>query len=114
MPPGTPDSLASRHGPHGRLPLSTQWREVEMRFDMMLPYQVRSAAAANWPFVLPLGVLEYHGEHLALGLDTLLVVKALEGLEDEIDMVILPPFPYGAASYAVEPPEGTGTLQVNA
>ncbi len=85
-----------------------------MRFDMMLPHQVRSAIAANWPVVLPLGVLEYHGEHLALGLDTLVVVKALESLEPEIDMVILPPFPYGAASYAVEPPEGTGTLQVNA
>jgi creatinine amidohydrolase len=75
---------------------------------------VRSAIAANWPVVLPLGVLEYHGEHLALGLDTLLVVKALETLEAEIDMVILPPFPYGAASYAVEPPEGTGTLHVDA
>ncbi len=36
-----------------------------MHFDMMLPHQIRSAIAANWPVVLPLGVLEYHGEHLA-------------------------------------------------
>jgi creatinine amidohydrolase len=31
-----------------------------------------------------------------------------------MDLVILPPFYYGAASYAVEPPEGNGTLHVSA
>ena len=29
-----------------------------------------------------------------------------------MDLVILPPFYYGAGSYAVEPPEGNGSLQV--
>jgi creatinine amidohydrolase/Fe(II)-dependent formamide hydrolase-like protein len=36
----------------------------------------------------------------------------LERLEAEMDLVILPPFYYGAASYAVEPPEGNGSIQV--
>ena len=47
-------------------------------------------------------------------MDTLAVTKILEILESEANLVILPPFYYGAASYAVEPPERTGTLHVDA
>ena len=83
-----------------------------MRYEMMLPHQIRRAIEENWPVVLPLGVLEYHGEHMAVGMDTLVVIKVLERLEAEMDLVILPPFYYGAASYAVEPPEGNGSIQV--
>ena len=32
----------------------------------------------------------------------------LELIEQEMDLVILPAFYYGAASYEVEPPEGNG------
>ncbi len=85
-----------------------------MRYEMMLPHQIRTAIDNNWPVVLPLGVLEYHGEHLAVGLDTLVVTKCVEILEREADMVVLPPFYYGASSYAVEPPERNGSLQVDA
>ena len=84
-----------------------------MRYEMMLPHQIRAAIAGNWPVVLPLGVLEYHGEHMAVGMDTLAVTKALDIIEKEAEIVILPPFYYGAASYAVEKPEGTGSLQVD-
>lgn len=85
-----------------------------MRYEMMLPHQIREAIKLKWPVVLPLGVLEYHGEHLAVGMDTLAVTRLLDILEAEIDLVILPPFYYGAASYAVEPPEGNGSLHVDA
>lgn len=85
-----------------------------MRFEMMLPHQIRAAIAANTPVVLPLGVMEYHGEHMAVGMDTLAVTRILDRLEQETDLVILPPFPYGAASYAVEGPEGNGSLHVDA
>ena len=84
-----------------------------MRYEMMHPHQIRAAIAANTPVVLPLGVLEYHGEHMAVGMDTLAVTGALDVLEKEAELVVLPPFYYGAASYAVEPPEGTGSLQVD-
>lgn len=84
-----------------------------MRYEMMLPHQIRHAIAENWPVVLPLGVLEYHGEHMAVGMDTLAVTRSLDIIETETDIVILPPFYYGAASYAVEPPEGTGSVQVD-
>lgn len=85
-----------------------------MRYELMLPHQIRRAIEDRWPVVLPLGVLEYHGEHMAVGMDTLAVVKLLEILETETNLVILPPFYYGASSYAVEPPEGSGSVQVNA
>lgn len=83
-----------------------------MRYELMLPHQIRKAIAENWPVALPLGVLEYHGEHMAVGMDTLAVIKTLELFEQERDIVILPPFYYGAASYAVAPPEGNGSVQV--
>lgn len=83
-----------------------------MRYELMLPHQIRTAIKERWPVVLPLGVLEYHGEHLAVGMDTLAVIKVIDLLEQEIDMVVLPPFYYGAASFAVEPPEGNGSVQV--
>ena len=85
-----------------------------MRYELMLPHQIRAAIEARWPVVLPLGVLEYHGEHMAVGMDTLAVTSILDILEKEMNLVILPPFYYGAASYAVEPPERTGTLHVDA
>ncbi|MDB5562198.1 MAG: creatininase family protein [Hyphomicrobiales bacterium] len=85
-----------------------------MRYEMMLPHQIRTAIAENWPVVLPVGVLEYHGEHLAVGMDTLAVIRVLEILEREMSLIILPPFYYGASSYAVEPPEGNGTVHVGA
>jgi creatinine amidohydrolase/Fe(II)-dependent formamide hydrolase-like protein len=83
-----------------------------MRYELMLPHQIRKAIADNTPIVLPLGVLEYHGEHLGVGMDTLAVIKMLELVEQQRNLIILPPFYYGAASYAVAAPEGSGSIQV--
>ena len=85
-----------------------------MRYELMFPDQIRKAIAESWPAVMAAGVLEYHAEHCVVGVDTLLVVRALEELEREMSIVILPPFYYGAASYVVEPPENNGTLDVDA
>jgi len=85
-----------------------------MRYELMLPHQIRRAIKENVPVILPLGVLEYHGEHLAVGMDTLAVARILEILEREADVIILPPFYYGASSYAVEAPEGNGSIHVSA
>jgi creatinine amidohydrolase len=85
-----------------------------MRYELMRPPQLRQAIAERWPVVLPLGVLEYHGDHLPVGMDTLAVIKVLELLEQERPLVILPAFHYGAASFVVEPPEGKGTVHVDA
>ncbi|MFH0965358.1 MAG: creatininase family protein [Planctomycetota bacterium] len=84
-----------------------------MRYEMMFPEEIRKAIAENWPAVLSVGVLEYHSEHCAVGVDALLVIRAVEILEKEMDLVILPAFLYGAATYAVEAPEGRGTVHVD-
>ncbi|EOR96793.1 Creatinine amidohydrolase [Arcticibacter svalbardensis MN12-7] len=79
----------------------------------MFPDQIREAIDKNVPVALALGVLEYHGEHLSPGVDTLLVVRALEMIEKEMPIVIFPPFYYGASSFAVEPPERNGTVHID-
>ena len=84
-----------------------------MRYEMMLPHQIRKAIDENWPVVLPLGVLEYHGEHLAVGMDTFAVSRVAEMLEKDSDLVILPPFYYGSGSSVVEAPERRGTVHVD-
>ena len=84
-----------------------------MHYEMMFPDQIREAIDKNTPVVLALGVLEYHSEHLSPGVDTLLVVKALELLEKEMPLVIMPPFYYGAGTYAVAAPERNGGVHVD-
>lgn len=84
-----------------------------MRYEMMLPHQIAQAIDENWPVVLPVGVLEYHGDHMAVGMDTFAVTRIISRLEQEMDLVMLPPFYYGAGSYVVEPPERKGTVQVD-
>ena len=84
-----------------------------MRYELMFPDQIRTAIDENWPVALPVGVLEYHSEHCVTGVDTLLVVKAMEELEKEMNMVVFPPFYYGSGSYVVEPPERNGTVHVD-
>ncbi|MFO1539751.1 MAG: creatininase family protein [Chloroflexota bacterium] len=83
-----------------------------MRFERMRPDELRAAIAARTPLVLPIGVMEYHGGHLPAGTDLLVVTETLARLEREAEIVLLPPFAYGAASHAVIGPEGTGTLHV--
>jgi creatinine amidohydrolase/Fe(II)-dependent formamide hydrolase-like protein len=81
-------------------------------FARLRPHQLQEAIAANTPVVLPIGVLEYHGQHLPAGVDLLAVTEVLDRLGDAI--ITLPPFAYGAASHAVAGPEGTGTLHIDA
>ena len=84
-----------------------------MRYELMRPSQIREAIEKRTPVVLPLGVLEYHSEHLPVGMDTLAVVRCAELLEKEMEIVILPPFYYGSCSFAVESPEGRGSVHVD-
>lgn len=80
----------------------------------MLPYQIKEAITKNTPVLLPIGVMEYHGEHMAVGMDKLAVTKSLERLEKQMEVIILPSFSYGAASYAVAGPKENGTLHIDA
>lgn len=83
-----------------------------MRYELMFPDQIRTAIDNHTPVVMAIGVMEYHSEHCCVGVDTLVVTRAMEMLEQQMDIVILPPFVYGTASYAVAPPERKGTLSI--
>jgi creatinine amidohydrolase len=84
-----------------------------MRYEMMFPKQIRKAIDENWPVTLAVGVLEYHSEHCVVGVDGILVVRALELLEQEIDMIMLPPYFLGTASHVVEKPERNGGISID-
>lgn len=86
-----------------------------MQYLKMLPYQIREAIEKNVPVILPLGVVEYHAEHLPLGVDCFTCIEAIERVEKRHpEIVVLPPFYYGAASLAVAAPEKNGTVHVDA
>lgn len=85
-----------------------------MEYLKMLPYQVREAIEKNVPVVLPLGTIEYHAEHLPLGVDSFCCIEAIRRVEERHpEMVILPPFYYGSASFAVAGPEGKGSIHAD-
>jgi len=85
-----------------------------MKYLDMLPYQVRQAIDNRYPVAFPLGVIEYHAEHLPFGVDSYVAMEILERVEKRRpELVILPQYYYGCASFAVAPPERNGTVQVD-
>jgi len=83
-----------------------------MKLYEMLPSQCEKAKEERWPLFIPAGTIEYHGEHLPLGVDTIAVLRSLDELEKRIECVIAPPVWYGPSSYAVAGPE-KGTIDVD-
>jgi creatinine amidohydrolase len=45
--------------------------EQQVRFELLRPQEIRDALAANSTVFVPLGTIEWHGEHLPVGLDAL-------------------------------------------
>lgn len=87
-----------------------------MRYELMRPEEIRREIEKGTPLVWPIGVMEFHGGHLPVGTDTLSVIHACERLEKEMDVMVFPPFHFGAASKAVSSPMGPegarGTVDV--
>ncbi len=83
-----------------------------MKLHEMRPDQCNRAKQQNLPLFVPAGTIEYHGEHLPLGVDTVAVIQALDELEKEVDCVVAPPIWYGPSSYAVAGPE-KGTIDID-
>lgn len=70
----------------------------------------------NHPLVLAIGTLEYHSEHLPSGVDGQITEEALKRLEKRHpeELILLPPFYYGASSYAVSGPEnGKASIDID-
>ena len=86
-----------------------------MQYLNMNPRQLREAIERRTPVALPLGVVEYHAEHLPFGTDAFIAMDAIRRVEQRHpELIVLPPFYYGAASLAVAAPENNGTIQVDA
>lgn len=83
-----------------------------MQFERLRPRQIADQIATGTPFVLPIGVMEYHGQHLPAGVDLLIVTETVRRLGDAV--VVMPAFAYGAASHAVAGPDSGGTLHLDA
>lgn len=86
-----------------------------MQYLNMHPYELREAIEEKYPVAFPLGVIEYHAEHLPFGVDAFIAMEAIRRVEQRRpELIVLPPFYYGSASFAVAKPEQNGTVQVDA
>lgn len=76
-----------------------------MRMELALPNELENAKKKKIPLCIPVGVIEYHAAHCALGTDTIIPSELLYRFEKERDIVVAPPIWYGPASYSVAGPE---------
>ncbi|MGI6335946.1 MAG: creatininase family protein [Clostridiales bacterium] len=83
-----------------------------MRLEYLMSGDLPRIKEKKIPIVIPIGTIEYHGPHCALGCDTLVCQGVLEKLEAKKEIVIAPPVWYGVASYAVGGPEN-GTVHID-
>ena len=68
---------------------------LEVRAELMLPWQLRAAMAARPVIYLPLGTIEWHCEHLPVGLDALTAHGLCIGAARQDGGVVSPPLYYG-------------------
>ena len=68
---------------------------TEVRAELMLPWQLRAAMAARAVVYIPLGTIEWHCEHLPVGLDALTAHGVCLGAAHADGGVVLPPLHYG-------------------
>lgn len=76
-----------------------------MRMEMAFPKELERAKKERWPLCIPVGVMEYHAQHCALGCDVLIPYRLLQRFEKERNIVLAPPVWYGPSSYCVAGPE---------
>ena len=66
-----------------------------VRFELLLPWQLRAIIAKRPIVYIPLGTYEWHGEHLPVGLDALTAHGICLRAAAEDGGVVLPPMYYG-------------------
>ncbi|MEA4890694.1 MAG: creatininase family protein [Clostridiaceae bacterium] len=85
-----------------------------MKLELGFPKELEDAKKRKVPLVIPVGTIEYHGPHCALGCDTQIATGLIDRLAEEKELVIAPPIWYGVASYAVAGPEkNTVTVDID-
>lgn len=83
-----------------------------MKLEYMMTRDVQEAKEKNLPVLIPIGTIEWHGPHCALGCDTFVCTGLADKIAEQKDVVVAPPVWYGVASYAVGGPEN-GTVHID-
>jgi creatinine amidohydrolase len=66
-----------------------------LRLDLLLPFQIRARLAANPLVFIPLGTIEWHSEHLPVGLDALTAEGLCLRTADRTGGLVYPALHYG-------------------
>jgi creatinine amidohydrolase len=73
----------------------------------MRPEQIQDCGRRNVPVLMAAGVIEYHGPHLPIGTDYLIAETICEAAEQQCEVILAPPLPFGPTmSWAAGPEEG--------
>jgi creatinine amidohydrolase len=78
----------------------------EVRFDEMFPWEIAAAMAAAPIGYLPLGTLEWHGEHAAVGLDAIKAEALCVAAAGRSGGLVLPPL-HWSADWREDLPDGS-------
>ena len=73
-----------------------------LRLKELIPETARQAAAANPRLIVPIGTIEHHSPHLALGTDTMVVERLADDLSAEFQVLRAPTVEYGVNDDALE------------
>jgi len=72
-----------------------QTRKTKVRFDELLPHEFRTRLAQRPIAYLPLGTLEWHGEHIALGADAIQSEGLMVACARQMGGIVMPPIHLG-------------------
>jgi len=64
-----------------------------MELVAMRPEEIRRAALEQWPVLLPVGSVEYHGEHMPVGTDAIIAEGICRCIAQRADVVLAPTLP---------------------
>ena len=81
--------------------------KTKVRFDELLPYEFRTRLSERPIAYLPLGTLEWHGEHLALGSDAIQSEGLMVECARQMGGIVMPPIHLGPDRAK---PEGKGGM----
>lgn len=65
------------------------------KFEELLPHEIRALTKGPSVAFLPIGSMEWHGPHMAMGMDTAHAYAVALGLAQALDGVVLPPLYIG-------------------
>ncbi|MFC1734789.1 creatininase family protein [Candidatus Hydrogenedentota bacterium] len=71
----------------------------KIKYEEMMPEEFLAAVGENPVFILPTGLLEWHGNHLPLGFDSLKIYQIALKVGERARAIVLPPNYWGGPGY---------------